>query len=280
MIMKSSSRSSILAAALLAVILAACGAQPTALQPAATANPPSQPTVAMLATIRAQLEAMPTETAVQTQTQAEAPAEEAATATPEPTAAPTSTPAPALIQNMPAEITGRSTRMREGPGTLFPMVIVMQPGQKVTVLRKALGDDWIFVDTGRYMGWVSVTYTSLAGSDKIRSVPVMDVTNAVVLKGQVAQVTGEPLAGIEFSAYQGREKEAPPDTRAHSTADGSFYLYLPASANGIWRVSLTGIDCKSPIVDKYCRYNGSFVPRLVDVTVPGEMPLTFQYFAR
>jgi uncharacterized protein YraI len=199
------------------------------------------------------------------------------------TAAPqsSSTPLPAatvqLVPNQPATITAQAVNLRQGPGTLFTRLGQLAEGTKVTVIGKAPGDDWLYVDTGDRQGWVSVAFTSLFDLSKMASVPVYETGDVLVIRGRVAEDDGMPLAGIEFAVFQGSADSNPPDTRAHSLADGTFYLYLPHGSTGTWRVSLTAVDCKSPIVDENCRFLGAFMPRIMDVTLPAEKVIEFQY---
>ncbi|RPJ47175.1 MAG: hypothetical protein EHM21_08290 [Chloroflexi bacterium] len=191
-----------------------------------------------------------------------------------PTRIPTAT-AP-VIPDQPAAITAEGVNLRAGPGTLFGRLGQLGDGAMVTVTGKAPGDDWIYIDTGDRQGWVSVAFTSMAEPGKLATVPVLETGDAQVIQGRVTQSDGMPLAGIEFAAFQG-SGDNPPDTRAHSLADGSFYLYLPADAQGAWRVSLTAVDCQSPIVDDNCNFTGAFMPRFTDVELPAEKVVEFQY---
>jgi uncharacterized protein YraI len=192
-----------------------------------------------------------------------------------PTSLPTATVA--LIPDQPATITAQGVNLRQGPGTLFTRLGQLAEGTKVTVKGKAPGDDWLYVDTGDRQGWVSAALTSLATSEQLASVPLQPTGDALKIEGRVAQADGTPLAGIEFATFQGSADSNPPDTRAHSMANGSFYFYLPHGSNGVWRVSLTGVNCKSPIVDENCRYLGAFTPSFIDVTLPSEQVVEFQY---
>jgi hypothetical protein len=171
----------------------------------------------------------------------------------------------------------QNVNLRRGPGTLFPSLGQLADGAKVTAYGKARGDDWIYVDTGKLLGWVSTQFTSLIQSDQVSALAVKETGNALVIHGQVSESNGTPLAGIEFAMFQGKEDSKPPDTRAHSLSDGNFYLYLPPGSSGVWRVSLTAVDCKSPIVDANCHYTGAFMPRFTDITLPGDQVLKFMY---
>ncbi len=213
----------------------------------------------------------PTETVAAGETAAQA------SQAPKPSITPTSGPTPRTVATLPITITGQNVNLRRGPGTLYPSLGQLQEGAKVTAQGKARGDDWIYVDTGKLTGWVSTPFTSLYQSDQVSALTMQETGGAVVISGQVSESNGSPLAGVEFAAFQGNEDSKPQDTRAHSLPDGSFYLYLPPDSKGVWRVSLTGVDCKSPIMDANCHYTGAFMPRFTDVTLPDDQVLKFMY---
>jgi uncharacterized protein YraI len=192
-----------------------------------------------------------------------------------PTSQPTATVQP--VPDQPATITADGVNLRQGPGTLFVRLGMLAEGTKVTVTGKALGDDWVYIDTGDRQGWVSAAFTSLYSAGLMPSVPLLKTGDALVIHGQVTDTSGAPLVGVEFAASQGSADANPPDTRAHSLADGSFYLYLPHGSSGAWQVSMTAVDCKSAIVDANCNFLGAFTPRIADVMVPAENVIGFKY---
>lgn len=264
--MKFSSRI-ILILSVLAALTLACRFGPAAATPVSD-TPQPQPT------IPAGLTLPPTESPLNypTETQPATPTP-SASATPQPT-----TPPQAAI-NLPATITALNVRLRSGPGTLFDAIGWMKQGEPVTVLGRVRGNDWLYIKTSALPGWVSTTFVKFTQSADLNNLPLVDIGAVVVVQGKVAETNGAPVPGVEFAIFQGRDpSKLPPDTRAHSQADGSFYLYLPASSSELWRISLTAVDCKSPIMDATCRYTGAFTPRFTDITLPTTATVSFQYF--
>lgn len=193
---------------------------------------------------------------------------------------PSETPSNVTVATVPslfATVSAQNVRMRRGPGTLFPMQYVLKQGTKLTVLGKAAGDDWLWVDAGQQQGWVAAAYTSLADSADMAKLKAWNTADAVVVPGRVVTNTGEPIGGVEFALSQGLEKE-PPDTRAYSLADGRFYFYLPTGASGKWTFQFVGVRCSSRIVDKNCHTTGTFVPLLRDIDVPAQEDVAVLYF--
>ncbi len=249
-------------ALLLVVMLAACTLH-TRITPA--------PALVLPTATRMAIVLPPTETI--------APGVTAAQASPMPRPSVTSTPGPTpqTVATLPITITAQNVNLRQGPGTLYPSLGQLQEGAKVTAYGKARGDDWIYIETGKLSGWVSTAFTSLYQTGQVASLTIKETGSSVVIHGQVSESNGAPLAGVEFAVFQGKESSKPADTRGHSLSDGSFYLYLPPGSSGVWRVSLTGVDCKSPIMDANCNYTGAFMPRFTDITLPDDQVLNFMY---
>lgn len=249
----------------LLLLVTACGLR--------RAAPPAQPTLVQASATHLAITLPPTETS-------EPPAAPVVPTTP-PQLSPTPKPSatPQIIPNQPVTIQAQNVNVRQGPGTLFAKVTQLAEGTKATVIGKARGDDWLYIDTGKGKGWVSTAFTSLYRSDLLAAAPIQDTGDALIIRGQVVENTGAPVPGVEFAAYQGKGQanQNPPDTRGHTLADGFFYIYLPPGSSGVWRVSLTAIDCTSPIMDANCRYMGAFMPRVTDVTLPADKVLEFQY---
>ena len=195
---------------------------------------------------------------------------------PSPTPTVTTTPIP-IEARTPATVNVQNLRMRSGPGELFSAYNWLQKGDQVTILGKARGDDWVYADTGKVQGWIYAAYTSLTNT-QIASIPILLVENVVVVQGKVEEADGQPLAGIGFAVFQGKEKSKPPETLVHSLPDGRFYAYLPPGSSGLWRISLREVPCDSPVVDQNCRYTGAFAPRFTDVTLPTNQVAEFLYF--
>ncbi|HEX9017586.1 MAG TPA: SH3 domain-containing protein [Anaerolineaceae bacterium] len=193
----------------------------------------------------------------------------AAAASPMPTATATPTPVPTVRGPVSAKTTATNVKLRSGPGTLFTTTAALANGAELSVLGKARGDDWLYAQTSLGGGWLSVEFTNLSGDPLIAALPFVDTGASIVVQGRVLDTHGTPVGGVEFAVFQGREVTKPPETRAHSLADGNFYAYLPAGSSGVWRISLTAVDCKSRVVDATCNITGVFAPRFTDVTVPG-----------
>jgi hypothetical protein len=209
------------------------------------------------------------------------------TSTPTPTRAPSQTPqASATIQltststsqptSVAARIRVQAINLRQGPGTLFPVLTNLPENTWVTVVGKVQGDEWLLVKSNKGQGWLATVFTDLFLNPQVRSLPVIPFTDGFLLRGQVLDSEGSPIGGITFGVTQGNPPEQP---RAEATTlpDGSFYVYLPPSTSGDWRVSLVGVDCTSPVMDEKCDYTGEFEPMWIDITLPYSAVMHFTY---
>lgn len=143
-------------AALLALLLAACGPSAKPAEPTRTPMPTFTPTPQDQQSI--------SQTNTTTQTQAgdqggSQPVQEAPTDTPAPSAAPpTDTPKPAPTDTpkpAPAEVVANSViNVRGGPGTNYNIVGAAQQGQRFTVKAKSPDGNWWQIDFNGQDGWV------------------------------------------------------------------------------------------------------------------------------
>jgi hypothetical protein len=197
------------------------------------------------------------------------------TLTPSLTSLPSVTPT-SLPTNVAARVRAEAINLRQGPGTLFPVLASLSKDTWVTVMGKALGDEWLLVKSNEGQGWLAVTFTDLFQNPVLNSLTVIPFDQGYVVRGQVIDIDGKPIGGVAFGITQG-SPSIKPRAEATSLLDGNFYAYLPSSAAGDWRLSLVGIDCTSPIMDEGCNYNGEFDPMWVDISIPHDAPLVFTY---
>ncbi len=166
-------------------------------------------------------------------------------------------PTPTLPQAaFTAEVLGERLNLRVGPSTLHTIIGTVTKGTYVSVIGKAPGDEWVFVEsTSGKAGWLSVQFLQLHGS--LSSLEDVQVKSSYIIAGQVVDSAGTPVNGVDLAVYQG---EGPNQLRTDATSDatGHFYAYLPVGAQGTWTVEVVGVSCQSWIMDTSCRYHGVF----------------------
>jgi uncharacterized protein YraI len=225
-------------------------------------------------------------------------------ATPEPTATPTTTASPTATENptpteaptpaptetptatpfVPFEVTvasGNAANLRAGPGYLFLVLRVLQPGSKLQVLGRARGDEWFYVQVNNFVkGWVFGKL--LRQNEELRNAPVVEPAGVKIIAGEVRDAAGTPIRGVVFNVTWRAKPEAPGNVVV-SDADGKFYSYMPLSASGVWTVTYSGIACDSNVwKDSECKaykegYTGNVDPPAQDVRLPQQGLLTFTW---
>jgi uncharacterized protein YgiM (DUF1202 family) len=193
------------------------------------------------------------------------------------TAQPTSTPLP--VPTIPPFIPFKAhalsdfVNVRTNPGLLFDVNLNVAKDTIFTVLGKAPGGAWIFVQTpAKTNGWVYAKL--LKGDQELSSAPLVHPDQVQMISGRVLDVNGAPISGINFAIIQGAVRN-----EVMTDSDGVFYVYLPSSASGEWAISYTGIDCSSSLMDAKCNCKadvcGAVNPPNLNIQVPESKPLDF-----
>ena len=134
-----------------------------------------------------------------------------------------------------AEVTVDNFLLREGPGRMFASVNMYDIGDRVTLIAREPGNNWVLVQTQDfYSGWMNVDYLAFTGD--VTPLPVITVPNAQVLHGRVWNVNKTPATKIGVSIS--RVNYPSPDFQDHSMTNsvGEWYLYLPLEFTGDWVV--------------------------------------------
>lgn len=206
---------------LLAFILAACGnATPAALP---TLTPTYLPLILL-----------PTQ----------APTAQLPTVTPQPL--PTAT-ASAFVP-IDAEIIFDNYQLRVGPGRMFDSVDMYDTGNRVTLLARERGNNWVLVKTAdNQSGWMNVVGLQFIGD--ISPLPVMAVTNAHVLHGRVWTVDKTPATKIGVSISRVMNPDPNLEDNSPTNINGEWYLYLPLDFTGDWVVGTNSYSLESSAVN-------------------------------
>jgi len=190
---------------------------------------------------------------------------------------PENTPTPTLdpMKIVYAEVTATYINLRDGPGTTFAAITQLEMGTQATVLYRAMGDEWVFIETpGKQAGWVAIDFIRLIGN--MEDLPLKELSNAWLVGGRVVDNTGIPMPGVLVSVHQ-RISGMDVRTDARTNQNGIFIAYLPDQASGVWTAEITGADCTSPVVDAQCQVNGSFAESKRTFTLPLGDPLEFTF---
>ncbi len=175
------------------------------------------------------------------------------TSTPGTPIPPTATLPPASLT---AEVLGERVNLRDGPSTLHTITGMVPRYVHVSLIGKAPGDEWVFIQTAQgETGWLSTHYLLLHGS--MSRLPDIPTGDSYIVAGEVVDGHGNGINGVNLAVYQG-EGEDLLRTDAISDASGKFYAYLPVRLGGQWTVEVVGVRCSSWIMDTSCHYHGAF----------------------
>ncbi len=201
----------------------------------------------------------------------------AATDTPEPT--PTLTPSPTPFEPFEAAVNVDRVNVRSGPGYLFRVNINVAEGTKFTILGKAPGGEWLYVETSTGMkGWVFAQLFDLPVP--VSDLPVIQPQNVLVITGRVQDPQGSPISGIQYYLLQGEGLRAR-RTDAMTDETGTFYAFMPLTESGTWLVAYTAVACTSNTMDADCNclngVCGTSDPLDMTITLPWDDPLLFTW---
>jgi SH3-like domain-containing protein len=198
---------------------------------------------------------------------------QAPTATTQPTS--TSIPLPTATPFVPFKAVTLSdyVNVRANPGLLFAVNMNVPKDTAFTVLGKAPGGQWIYVQTPvKTNGWVFASL--LKGDQDLSLAPLAHPDQVQMISGRVVDSKSSPVSGINFTILQGTVRND-----VMTDADGSFFVYLPLSASGEWTLSYTGIDCSSNLMDAKCNCKadvcGAANPANLNIQLPESKPLDF-----
>jgi len=190
---------------------------------------------------------------------------------------PTTQPQPTITPFIPFKAVTQLdyVNVRDNPGLFFGVNMNVSKGTVFTVLGKAPGNEWVYIQTpANTNGWVYAKL--LKGDQDLATALTVHPNNVQYITGQVVDEKGSPVSGINFSIVQGENSET-----IMTAPDGSFYAYLPPSSSGQWTISYTGMDCSSNLMDNKCNCKadicGAANPPVVNIQVPNNRALTFTW---
>ena len=110
--------------------------------------------------------------------------------------------------------------------------------------------------------------------------PEIQVQDAQIITGRVANAQSEPISGIQFALTQSNTVTTQ-RTDAMTDAEGIFYAFMPTSASGVWSVAYTAVSCKSNTMDANCNCLGGVCgapdPLSQTVSLPQKQALIFTW---
>lgn len=194
--------------------------------------------------------------------------------------APTPTATAGIFAPFEIQLLDAPVNLRINPGTLFDVYRLLPAQATVTVLGKAPGGEWLYVDTDDgSQGWVA-TALAVTAPD-LRNVPTVIPDGIQIITGKVVDTQGQPVTGIGFAAAVGQGGDGADSTNGTTDETGTFYIFLPASAGAIWTVSYVSMACTSNRMDANCNCInntcGQPTPERMTITLPDDQLITFTW---
>jgi hypothetical protein len=196
---------------------------------------------------------------------------------PTPTLPPASTPTPSAYIPIEAEVVFDNYFLRTGPGRMFETIRMYDTGERVTLLAREPGNNWVLVQTSDHLaGWMNVVGLNLIGD--VTPLPVFQVTNAQVLHGHVWTVNKTPATNVGVSIASVDDPNPLREDVSITNANGEWYLYLPTDYDGNWVVGVNSYGCASSAVDNptSCALIGKF-PGATAIVLPMNADVNIEF---
>lgn len=198
--------------------------------------------------------------------------------TPEPVLSPT--PIPTATEPVPASIQATvkpdGLNLRSGPSPLHSILGTYKKDDRVTILSRARGNQWVKVEsqTGQ-TGWMYTPHLSF--TNDLSNAPIEEVEDSFNVRGLVADQSGNPIEGISLALVPMNGNEAY-RIDAVSDSEGRFYAYVPVNSFTSWRVSVVGVRCGSRLADANCNVSNYFINKeQMEIVLPQLDPIEFIY---
>lgn len=189
--------------------------------------------------------------------------------------APTATATPYVP--LTATIVFDNLRLRVGPGYLFDTQDLFSLDEKVKILGKEPGENWLYVETSNKMtGWMLIQGLQL-DSGYLFEVPVITPKNVMTIKGHVWASSHNPASQISVGLIPGTSLDKPTEAVGTTNDRGEWYIYVPENTRGEYTVAANGYGCKSNIATNNCGLLGNFPPpQTITLPVNPDLWIEFQ----
>jgi hypothetical protein len=158
---------------------------------------------------------------------------------------------------------------------MFDAVGMYETGDRVTLLARERGDNWVLVQTAEHQsGWMNVVGLNFTGD--IGQLPIMAVTNAQVLHGRVWTV--DKTAATKIGVSISRELETDPKWQDASPTNknGEWYIYMPLGLTGSWVVGPNSYSPESSAVNSAGSLIGQ-LPGAQLITLPQAADVSLEF---
>lgn len=181
-----------------------------------------------------------------------------------------------VLEAFSASVGVQVINLRAGPGTAFDVLGKYAKDAPLAVLGKSLGDEWLLVETpAGQLGWMTAIFIIM--DTPIETLPIIPTAFSVMVTGTIKDNNDAPVDKVNVAVYQ-QTVYGELRSDAATDASGAFYVFLPNGSQGVFSVSIVGVDCTSSIMDDNCKYQGTFDANgIAEITLPSNEAISFTY---
>ncbi len=185
------------------------------------------------------------------------------------------TPTARAYDPIPAEVIFDNYFLRSGPGRMFETLRMYATGERVLLLAREPGNNWVLVQTAdNRSGWMNVVGLQFTGD--VTPLPIFTVPDAQVLRGHVWRTDKSAASGIGVSIASVTEPSPDREDVSSTNTQGEWYLYLPPDMDGEWVIGVNSYGCESNAVDSNCNLLGK-IPAAQKITLPLAASVNFEF---
>ncbi len=196
---------------------------------------------------------------------------------PTPTLPPAATPTSGAFIPIDAEVVFDNYFLRTGPGRNFEPIRTYSVGDRVTLLAREPGNNWVLVQTAdNRSGWMNVVGLTMIGD--VTPLPVFKVVNAQVLHGHVWTVDKKPATDVNVGIFSVDQPSPDREDNSKTNAAGEWFIYLPSDFKGNWTVGIVAHGCAGNVVDNptSCALIGKF-PGATAIVLPMSADVNIEF---
>jgi hypothetical protein len=165
--------------------------------------------------------------------------------------------------------------LRTGPGRMFETIRMYATGDRVILLARERGNNWVLVQTSdNRSGWMNVVGLQLTGD--VTPLPIIAVPDAQVIHGHVYRTDKTPatLIGVSIASVE----DPTPERQDASTTNqqGEWFIYLPLDMDGDWVIGVNSYSPNSNAVNAGGTLMGS-LPGAQQITLPLSADVNYEF---
>lgn len=165
--------------------------------------------------------------------------------------------------------------LRTGPGRMFETIRMYATGDRVTLLARERGNNWVLVQTSdNRSGWMNVVGLQLTGD--VTPLPIITVPDAQVVHGHVYRTDKTPATLIGVSIASVAEPTPERQDAVMTNPQGEWFIYLPLDLDGDWVIGVNSYSPNSNAVNASGTLMGN-LPGAQKITLPLTADVNYEF---